>query len=212
MQDIFVSPHSTKEEVLPIRQHVEPELKTKHHARTLSSFCTNPHDVHFQSQREDEEILLFLRRHFITNFSWIFITIVLSLVPISIPILFPFLNMNISFVPAGLIIISLPFYYLILFSYALLHFMTWFYNIFIVTQERIVDIDYSHTVIHNVAETKTTHIQDVNYTQTGFISSIFNYGNVFVQTAGSEVNFEAHSAPNPRKAVEIIANLIGGKK
>ncbi len=87
--------------------------------------------------------------------------------------------------------------------------MTWSYNIFIVTPKRVIDIDYSNTVIHNVAETKMTHIQDVNYTQVGFISSLFNFGDVFVQTAGYEVNFEALSVPQPRHASKIIAELIG---
>lgn len=213
MQDIFVSPHHSKKEDSPIvHQAIEPELITKHHAHLFSSFCTIPDDVHFENQQENEKILLFLRRHFITNISWIFIAIILTLIPVLIPFLFPLLNLNISFVPTGLITISFLFYYLAIFSYALVSFMTWFYNIFIVTEQRVVDIDYSNTVIHNVAETKMSHIQDVNYTQVGFISSIFNYGNVFVQTAGSEVNFEAMSAPNPREATKIIANLIGGKK
>lgn len=213
MQDIFVSPHhSVKKEEPAAHQELPPELKKKGHVHVFSSFCTSPHDVRFESQQENEKILLFLRSHFITNISWIFLTIVLAFIPILIPILLPLLNMDTSFVPSGLLTIFIPFYYLALFSYALVSFMTWFYNIFIVTGDRVVDIDYSNTVIHNVAETKITHIQDVNYNQVGFISSIFNYGDVYVQTAGNEVNFEALSVPNPRKATEIIANLIGGKK
>ncbi|MBI2195543.1 MAG: hypothetical protein HYU48_00650 [Candidatus Levybacteria bacterium] len=213
MADIFVAHnYSKKEEESVVRENPNQPEKAKHHVHLFSTFCTNPDDIRFENQKEGEEILLFLRRHFITNISWIFISILLVLIPSVIPFFLPILNMDLSFVPAGLLAILIPFYYLGIFSYILVNFMTWFYNIFIVTKERVVDIDYSHTVIHNVSETKTSHLQDASYSQTGFISSIFNYGNVFVQTAGTEVNFEALAAPSPRKAVEIIASLIGAKK
>lgn len=215
MQDIFVAPNhpdNIEETPIPVPKHTEARPKTRHHAHLLSAFCANPDDVRFENQKEDEHILLFLRRHFITNVPWIFISIVFALLPAAIPTLLPFLNIDLSFIPSGLSTILIVFYYLAIFSYALMSFMTWFFNIFIVTQERVIDIDYSHTVIHNVAETKMSHIQDVNYTQIGFISSIFNYGDVFVQTAGNEVNFESLATPHPREATKIIADLIGVKK
>mgnify|MGYP001611990973 FL=1 len=78
-----------------------------------------------------------------------------------------------------------------------------------VTTERIVDIDYSDIVVHNIAVTSLTHVQDVNYTQSGFIPTFFNYGDLFVQTAGNEKNFEAMSIPKPREATHIIGDLTG---
>ncbi len=211
MTDVFIAHQDIKKGELDTNEELLPIPKTKHRPHALSSFCINPTGVHFESQQENEKILLFLRSHFITNISWIFIAIVLVLAPAIIPFVFPLLNLNLSFIPPGLLTISILFYYLIIFSYALSSFMTWFYNIFIVTEQRIVDIDYSHTVIHNVAETKLTHIQDVNHTQVGFIGSLLNFGNISVQTSGNEVNFEALSIPQPRKVGEIIASLIGGK-
>ena len=63
-----------------------------------------------------------------------------------------------------------------------------------------------------MAITKLTHIVDVSYTQSGFAKSLFNYGDVFVQTAGTEKNFEALSVPKPREATHIIGDLIGKGK
>ena len=184
----------------------------KNSASMLSSFCENPANISFQHQHPNEDIVLFLRSHFITNLPWIITGIFLVLLPLAIPFIMPFLNLDFFSASKNLTIIALLFYYLVVFSFTLINFMTWFYNIFIVTKERVIDIDYSNVVIHNVAETKMSHIQDVNYTQTGFIHSLFNYGDVFVQTAGNEVNFEALSVPNPREAVKIIASLIGKQK
>jgi len=53
-----------------------------------------------------------------------------------------------------------------------------------------------------------THIEDVNVKSSGFISSIINYGNVFVQTAGSEINTEFMQIPQPEKAAHIIQNIL----
>jgi membrane protein YdbS with pleckstrin-like domain len=200
--DLFVNPKNISKETLP--------AAASNNVHILSAFCENPIGIAFAQQATVEKILLFLRRHFITNLLWILISIVLLLAPI---IFFIFkselqflgtINLLLQF-----IVIFILFYYLAIFAYAFINFLSWFYNVFIVTQKRIVDIDYSNIVIHNVAFTKLSHVQDVNYTQTGFIHALFNYGNIFVQTAGNEVNFEALSVPKPRQAAHIIANLIG---
>lgn len=176
----------------------------------FSAFIQNPNGVSFQNQEDDEEILLFLRRHFITNLPWLFTSFLLLLIPCF------FLFFNLSFLTANLmtisprfIMVAVFFYYLIVLTYILINFMTWYYNIFIVTQKRVFDIDFADLVYQNVALTKLDLIQDIDYTQTGFIRSFFDYGDLFIQTAGDKPNFEASSIPSPAKAAQIIENLIG---
>ena len=147
-----------------------------------STFVENPDDVSFHHQEDDEKIILFLRRHFITNVPWILLTIILVLLPVLLPLgagylPFPSLPGNFAFV---LICI----YYLFLISFVLFNFLNWYYNLWIATNKRLIDIDFADLVFHNVAETKYNLIQDVNYSQTGAIRSLFNYGDVFAQTAG----------------------------
>lgn len=180
------------------------------HSHVFASFCQNPEGFTFQTQKHNEVILLFLRRHFITNVPWILISLILSF----IPILLIALNSRFALlaaiqIPRQFVIILTLFYYLILFSYVFINFLTWFYNVFLVTNERIVDVDYSNIVVHNVAETKVVQVEDVNYTQSGFIRTLFNYGDVFLQTAGTEMIFEALAVPKPREATNIIEDLIG---
>lgn len=176
----------------------------------LSAFCTDPLGLSFAEQAPDEKILLFLRRHFITNLLWILIALVLLFTPILFFIFRSELQLLGTIeLPLRFVIIFIIFYYLAVFAYAFINFLSWFYNVFIVTQKRIVDIDYSNIVIHNVAFTKLSHVQDVNYDQVGFIHSLFNFGDVFAQTAGNEPSFDAHSVPKPRRAAHIIADLIG---
>lgn len=198
MKDIFVSPK--KKEVSLNEKHIH----------TFSSFCQNPYGISFQSQEEDEKILLFLRRHFITNVPWIIIGLFLTVLPILLPFLFILTGFLLT-LPQNLTMLFIAFYYLIVFAYLFINFLTWFYNIGLVTTKRAVDVDFSDLVYHNVAATKLSLIQDVDYTQVGVLPSLFNYGDVFVQTAGDKPNFDFLAVPNPAKAAHIIEELIGKK-
>lgn len=180
------------------------------HSHMFASFCQHPASFTFQTQKSNEVILLFLRGHFITNLPWILIAIIFSLIPVVFIVLNArFLLLTAIQIPMQFATILILFYYLILLSYVFINFLTWFYNVFLVTNERIVDIDYSSIVIHNVAETKVDRIEDVHYTQSGFIRTLLNFGDVFIQTAGAERVFEALAVPKPREATKIIADLIG---
>lgn len=179
------------------------------HIGMFSSFSENPSEIHFQTQEPDEVILLFLRRHFITNVPWILLSIALAFLPLLFFALKNQIFINVLDIPSRFILVFTLFYYLILLSFVFINFLDWFYNVFMVTNKRVVDIDYSNVVVHNVAVTKLSHLQDVSYTQSGFIRAIFNYGDIFVQTAGTEVNFEALKVPRPREATHIIGDLIG---
>lgn len=206
MADIFVAP----------KQNNNKKVKndtSEPHMNVLSSFCQNPKGIKFQTQKETETIILFLRPYFLTNLPWILLSIILIFLPLVIAIFLPMFGINLlsSAVIIHFATVYLIFYYLILFSYMLITFLTWFYNIFIVTADRIVDINYSDIVVHNVSETKLNHIEDVRYAQSGFIPTLFNYGDLFAQTAGEMENFEAHSIPKPKEATDIIANLIGNE-
>lgn len=207
MTDIFVAPTKNKESIIKNANQGES------HMNILSSFCKDPQGISFQTQKHNEVIVLFLRAHFITNLYWIFISLVLIAIPAIISILSSIFNVRFFSDPlvSHFTTVYVLFYYLIVFSFIFINFLHWFYNVFIVTSERVVDIDYSDIVVHNIAVTKLTHVQDVNYTQSGFIPTFFNYGNLFVQTAGTEINFEAPNVPKPREATHIIGDLIGKK-
>ena len=208
MNDIFVAP---KHPPTGGEKMEESVLSDSEDVSTFSSFCQNPKGVRFQTQKPHETIILFLRSHFVTNISWIIFTVILVCLPLIIILLLPLFRIDFlsSPIAARFTAIYVLFYYLMVSSYVFISFLHWFYNVFIVSSERVVDIDYSDIVVHNIAITNLSHIEDVNYTQSGFISTLFNLGHLFVQTAGNEKNFEAYSIPKPREATHIIGDLIG---
>lgn len=211
MNDIFVAPkHKEITHELAKAHSSSSFLKDGEEVKVLSSFCKNPQGVSFQTQKPNELIILFLRSHFIINLSWIILGSILTIIPTVLLFFLPRLGVDFLFSSEAIrfTTVYVLFYYLIVFSYVFISFLHWFYNVFIVTSERIVDIDYSDIVVHNIAVTDLSHIEDVNYTQSGFIPTFFNYGHLFVQTAGNEKNFEAMSIPKPREATHIIGDLI----
>ena len=174
----------------------------------LTSYAELPEGVQFENQEEEEVIYLFLRRHPITNALWILITVVLLLLPLLIPTLFATIAGSLELfgleIPTGYLVIVTFLYYLIVGGYALLNFMSWFYNISLVTNYEVVDIDYSAVTYKNIASTSHREIQDVEYIQRGFFQTFFNYGDVHVQTAGAHPNIEYLRVPFPGKVNDII--------
>lgn len=195
------------------RNNVYKRSNTLQNVKLFSTFRPNPVGITFQEKEEDENVLLFLRRHIVTNIPWFFFSIIFLLIPLILAVInsqLPLLGF-LSFLnlPAKFILIFIIFYYSIILTYIFVNFINWYFNISLVTDKRVVDVDFSGLVYKNVAATKLTLLQDASYTQTGVIRSIFNYGDVLLQTAGSLENFDFHAVPFPERVVQIVEALIG---
>lgn len=200
----------------PIEPAVSEVVQPANHVHNkkphfLSTYVEHPDGVSFEMQEANEDIIVFIRRDFITNFPWVVTAVFLALLPL---VLIPFL-------PNLLSIISIPtsfqtfialFYYLALFGYILLNFSLWYFHVSLVTSERIIDIDIHGIVLRDVAEVRIEQIQDVSYAQNGFLRSVFDYGDVVIQTAGTEANVEFDKAPKPARIVQIISDLLEKEK
>ena len=210
MVDIFIAKEKPKgegkaEDALEIKSS-----NNKIHVYLLHAFFENPEGVSFEDQEPDEKILLFVRRHLNTNIHWIFITIVLALVPVFLFILkdnlSPLLFLGL---PQRFIVVLTLFYYLLVVTYFFVNYITWYFNLFLITNKRIIEVNFADLVYKNVSATKLTLIQDASYKQVGVFRSFFDYGDVLLQTAGSLDNFSFEAVPKPEKVVQIVETLIG---
>lgn len=213
MVDIFIA----AKKVLPQQKISYKPVSEKHglfnHPHIIYSFWHHPTGVTFEDQEEDEKLLLLLRRHLNTNLRWIFVTIVLLIIPILfIPFSQQLSVFNFLMLPARFIVIFILFYYMVVFTYAFINFITWYFNISLVTDKRIIDVDFSNLVYKNVSATKISLLQDASYVQIGFLRSFFDYGDVLLQTAGTLDNFSFPGVPKPYKVVQIVEELIGKGK
>ena len=160
--------------------------------------------------------MLFLRRHYITNVDWILLALFFTIIPIVFGVInsFNIFNFNISVFlnfPANFTLLFLIFYYSVVFTFVLVNFVSWFYNLGLLTTRRIVDIDLHDLTYKNVSTTGYSVVQDASYIQNGVIMSLFHFGDVHIQTAGQHGNFELEAVPSPERVVHLIEDYIGKK-
>jgi membrane protein YdbS with pleckstrin-like domain len=166
----------------------------------LHSFCINP-GVRFDTQGPNERVILILRAHPITQIPWIFNTIFFIILLILGNIFAPLIFNGPQIFFLNIFILAF------IFAYVWFNFLSWFFNVGIITNERILDVDFINVLYKEVTATRLSKVEDVTAKSGGYIRSLFNYGNVFVQTAGEEVNIEFLNVPFPSRVVEIINEL-----
>lgn len=169
----------------------------------LTSYATLPTKVCFETQDDNEHVVLFLRQHPIVNLKWVMIAVFMIALPPIFSFFPPFAGLptNYQFViTAG--------WYMFIFGYSLAKFMGWFFNIYILTDERIVDVDFQNIFFRRISTAKIEEIQDVNIQSSGAFETFFGYGSLFVQTAAEVSQFEFLYVPRPDKVGRIINQLI----
>ncbi len=200
----------SKEEKLNIHTSLDSTNSYSNSSVPLfTSYWRNPKGVYFETQEPNEDIIIFLRKHFLTNFNWLASVIILLIIPIVVFSLITYFRYSMNFLPTGFIEVFTATYYLFIISYGFNRFLDWYYNIALITKERIFDVELSNLVSKTVVATKLSLVQDVKNKQTGTMRSLFNYGDVLIQTAGAQDNFLMHAVPKPESVVDIVENLIG---
>lgn len=172
-------------------------------SRFLSSFVYNPENLRFETQDKEEKIVLLLRRHPVTNFSWVLMVLLLSILP---PFIFS--TSVFYFVPGGYRLISFVCWYLLVFAFGFGRFLSWFFNVNILTDERVIDINFPNILYRDITETKIDRIQDINIKSSGYTRSLFNYGDVLIQTAGTIPGICFEAVPDPEQVSHILNELI----
>ena len=206
MAEIFNA--QKKIEELPELEELE---KTGQYKSAFGGLVIDPEKTGFEEQDDDEEVVLFGRKHFVTNFGWIALACFAFFVPFfwgEFPMI-KVLTVNVSFAMTVV-------WYCALMFYVIQNFIMWFYNVYIVTNEKVVDLDVFGLLNKSVNVTQINRIEDVSYSQRGMMSSFFNYGNVVVETASEQKNedgrrgpdFDFRSVSSPSLVVKIISELM----
>ncbi len=80
----------------------------------------------------------------------------------------------------------------------------WRNDIYRVTDDRVMDIERSPLGLkEHAVETTLDRIQDVSFVKSGILANLFNYGNLVIETAGSE-RMTFYDVTEPRDAVAEI--------
>lgn len=161
-----------------------------------------------------EKTIYVLRRHYITFVPYILIFIILMLVPIALYWLvggmFPnFFNGAVAY-PLSVLFASI--YYLSLYLFFFSYFVEFYLDMWIITNDRLVDIKQISLFARTIAEVDLYQIQDVSSDVRGFFPSLFNYGNVTLQTAGPVPKFILYNVHRPHALRQALIELSSEDK
>ncbi len=156
------------------------------------------------SLEPDEKILLVIRRHWFSltrEMTFLFILLItpsllLSIMPKLFPAvssarLAPYLYFFLSLYLAGLLL------------YALIIWMAYYLDSWIITSRRIIDIEQYGLFRREVKEITLDRVQNVTIEVLGFVPTILRFGNIRVETAGQGI-LNIMMVPHLEEAKELI--------
>jgi len=162
----------------------------------------------FPSQQLDETVHLVVREH------WIFLVFRLVVVAFLFGLLLAFQTYAPRVVPglfegnaARVMALGGQVYTLALIMAIFLIWVFYYLNIQVITNLRVVDIDQKGLFSRSISELHIDNIEDVTSESNGPVATIFQYGNVYVQTAGTVDRFEFDRVPAPEQIEKIILDL-----
>jgi len=172
---------------------------TKH---SLSSLLVNPDVFSFEEKDSREEILVVARPHWFTNFSWIFISGLMLIAPGIVKFIPIVTDISGKYLAIGVMV-----WYLLTFAIIFESFLSWYFDVFIITDKRVIDIDFNNLLDKKFSEARLSMIQDVTSRVSGVAQTMFNFGTVHIQTAAEVSYITFEEAPHPEKIIKILQLL-----
>jgi uncharacterized membrane protein YdbT with pleckstrin-like domain len=80
-------------------------------------------------------------------------------------------------------------------------------NVFLVTDQRVIDIDQKGFFHRVVSETTHRKIQDISYSVRGLWATLLGFGTVSIQTAGAQMKIEIDMIRRPAALQELLTGL-----
>lgn len=159
---------------------------------------------------DNEKILLVIRKHWFVIASELVVFTILLALPMIFILLVPplFAQFNLKSELAGpLINFALSLYILIPLAYLFLMWMDYYLDMWIITNERIIDIEQRGLFNREVSEIPLHRIQDVTVRVAGIVETLLRFGTIKIQTAG-EREFEIRFVPRLEEAKDTILKYV----
>jgi hypothetical protein len=163
----------------------------------------------FPGQHDDEEILLVFRQHPLVMRKELIYGL-LAILIIVLPFDFAFTFAHPALVSiAGKIAILVPSIVFIVWFYA---WIGWYYSVYIVTGQRIIEIRQHGLFNRRVSEWRLEMVQNVNYHVKGFQAVLFGFGDITAQTFSGDLVMKTIHKPTQihDQLIQIVHQAGGG--
>lgn len=160
----------------------------------------------FDGEESGEEVVLLLRRHpFVIIIKFVYF-IFLALAPIVFANTFlPFL---LSYSLVGLYFFIVSVWYTLLWFCIFYSLTMYTLDVWIVTGRRVIDSTQHGFFNRTISELHLERIQDISVETKGVIQTFLRFGDLHIQTAGTEERFIFLQVPDPAKVKDEIMRLI----
>jgi uncharacterized membrane protein YdbT with pleckstrin-like domain len=152
---------------------------------------------HFEDQLDNEDVLLVFRKHPIVMRKGLIISMICLLLGVLPSLIKPvisyfFIGLGVGFVVA--MILYLPYW------------IAWFYSVYIVTNQRLIQITQKGLFHKSVVDIGLNQIQMVNYEINGLQETLLGFGTIIIQTYMGDLTI--HDAHHPKKVQKEILGIL----
>lgn len=158
---------------------------------------------------KDEIMIAKVRKHWWLLFTWGLRLSLLAILPL---IVFGVISaMKEGGIETRIIYIFGFFYSMWVVVLWVLFFVEWTdyrFDMWVITNQRIVDIDQAGLFARDIATVRLKDIEDITVEMYGIFSTMLKFGTLMIQTAGSKNEFYLKNARNPEEAKRQIYSLI----
>jgi hypothetical protein len=81
----------------------------------------------------------------------------------------------------------------------------YYLDVFIVTNQRLIDVDQIHLFNHDTSEMPLENVEDIRVEVFGILATVLKFGNIYIQSAGENREFALRNIYNPHRVREIIS-------
>ncbi len=161
----------------------------------------------FPGQQEDEEVIFVIRRHPLYISIKIILITVIALTPIALWMYYAQLVNARGLTPAALLGVVL--WAALLWQAAFYALTMYTLDVWIVSNKRIILSSQIGFFNRTISELHLSRIQDISVSTNGVIQTFLHFGDLEVQTAGSEEHFNFLQIPHPERVKDEIMRLSG---
>lgn len=162
------------------------------------------------NQQRNETTQLFLRRHWIELAQIGLYLLILIAVPILLITMIRLAGNDplTHEIWGPLISVFFASYLFIVLTIVMTQFTDYYLDTWIVTNERIINIEQHGLFSRIVSELHLNQVQDVTSETHGFLATMLSYGDVYIQTAGTRERFNFKGIDNPDDVKRTITKLV----
>ncbi|MPM92447.1 hypothetical protein SDC9_139582 [bioreactor metagenome] len=191
-----------------VEEYSEVMRKEKPHNGFFDAFLAKPEKVTFEDQEENEQVVLVLRQHLITQVKPFASTILAAL---GIPFL---LNLSgfLGSLPMNFQFAFQIFWICFIITLFIRSFLLWFFNVYIITDERIIDVDFHSMIFRNISSAKIENIEDISSAAAGPLAAVLTLELSLCRRREKEPNSNLTLCPSLQKSANFSTNLFLKKK